>query len=392
MPGLFEDSLHLTRGKIFLCTTLIVYLVEATQIATIKSEKHKRVNFARVIMKHFKLVLCLLLVKGLLAQPTRPVDYGLRKISINDSKLGVINFYIDTTGISQKAPLFIDINGSGGLPLCVYVKGNKFEATSTTFTTENLAHTRVKYHYIILDKPGTPFCDTLSTNKGTKEYNVYEVIKDYKYSAEYTKRLSLQWRVEATKKVISYLIKSNYWNRRQIVAYGYSEGAQVVPALAVEDKRITHIAALAGSGLNQLYDGVLGWRVKAAKGEITQRQAQDSVDARLKEIADIYANPTATDKEVGGHSYLRWASFGSVAPFEQLRKLTIPVYLVAATADNSSPIYSLDYVPLEFLRLGKHNLTYDACVGCNHYLSAAATGHEPSPDYLRRILDWVDRN
>ncbi|HTE27293.1 alpha/beta hydrolase family protein [Flavitalea sp.] len=327
-----------------------------------------------------------------MAQPTRPIDYGLKTFSIADSKLGLISFYVDTTGISRKAPLFIDINGSGGLPLCIYVKGKKFEATANTFTTEIMANTKSKYHYVILDKPGTHFCDTVITNQSVKEYDVHEVLKDYKFSDEYTKRLSLQWRVEATKKVVSYLIKHKYWDKTKIVAYGYSEGGQVVPTLAAEDKRITHIAAVVGSGLNQFYDGIIGWRIKSAKGEITQQQAQDSIEASLKNIANVYKNPTATDKEIGGHSYQRWASFCSVAPFEQLRKLTIPIYMVAATADNSSPIYGLDYVPLEFLRLGKTNLTYDACVGCNHYLSGIDDGKQVSHDYLRKILDWVDRN
>ncbi len=205
-------------------------------------------------------------------------------------------------------------------------------------------------------------------------------------------QLSLQWRVEATKKVISYLIKQKFWDNTKIVAYGYSEGGQVVPTLAVEDKRVTHIAAVVGSGLNQFYDGIIGWRIKAAKGEITQQQAQDSIDAGLKNVADVYKNPTATDKELGGHSYLRWASFCSIAPFEQLRKLTIPIYIVAATDDNSSPVYGLDYVLLDFVRLGKTNLTYEPCIGCNHYLTSIDNGKEVSHDYLQKILLWVDKN
>jgi len=343
-------------------------------------------------MKYSLLVITLLCTINLTAQPTKPVDYGLKAFSLNDNKLGLINFYVDTTGIYEKAPLFIDINGSGGLPLCIYVQGKGFGAMANTFTTEIVANTKAKYHYVILSKPGTPFCDTVNTTQSVKEYDLHEALKDYKFSDEYTKRLSLQFRIEATKKVISYLIKNKYWDNTKIVAYGYSEGGQVVPGLAVEDKRVTHIAVVAGSGLNQFYDGIVGWRVKAAKGEITQQQAQDSIDARLKIIADVYKNPAATDKEMDGHSYQRWASFCSVAPFEQLRKLTIPIYMVAATADDSSPIYGLDYVPLEFIRLGKTNLTYVPCVGCNHYLASIDNGKQVSHDYLHQILNWVDKN
>ncbi len=106
-------------------------------------------------MKHLLIFALFFSAINLVAQPTKPIDYGLKAFSLNDNKLGTINFYVDTTGISQKAPLFIDINGSGGLPLCIYVKGKGFVATANTFTTDILANTKEKYHYIILDKPGT---------------------------------------------------------------------------------------------------------------------------------------------------------------------------------------------------------------------------------------------
>jgi hypothetical protein len=341
-------------------------------------------------MKYLLLPVLLLWGMGVGAQPTRPADYGLKAFSINDNKLGRINFYVDTLGLFKKAPLFIDINGSGGLPLCIYINGKGFGAVSNTFDPNITAKTKEKYHYIILDKPGTPFCDTITTLQSAKEYDLHKLIARYKVSDEYTRRLSLQWRVEATRKVISYLVKNHFWDHTKIVAYGYSEGGQVVPALAVEDKRITHVVTIAGSGLNQFYDNIAGWRIKAAKGEITPRQAQDSINASFKNIADIYKNPTATNKAFDGHSYKRWASFCAVAPFEQLRKLTIPIYMVAATDDTSSPVYGLDYVLLDFIRLGKTNLTYEPCVGCNHYLTSIDNGKQVSHDYLQKILAWVD--
>lgn len=329
-----------------------------------------------------------------MAQSVTPEGYGLKEFSINDKKLGLIQFYVDTVNIRQKAPLFIEVNGSGGLPLCLYLQGNKFVTAPVTFNEELLSKTKDKYHYIILGKPGTSFCDTLNVNLSVAEYqkNPSQIIFAHKASPEYTKRLSLQWRVQAIRAVISYLIKQGFWDKTKIVAYGYSEGGQVVPSLAIEDKRVTHIASVVGSGLNQLYDGIMSWRIKAAKGELTQLQAQDSVETSFRRIAEIYKNPTITDKETGGHSYLRWASFGTIAPFEQLRKLTIPIYMIAASRDDSSPIYGLDYVRLEFLRLGKTNLVYDTCVGCNHYLVSAENNKSTGTSYVDKILAWVQLN
>lgn len=341
------------------------------------------------------LLIALLLSKNILvAQSVTPDGYGLKEFSINDKKLGLIQFYVDTVNIRRKAPLFIEVNGSGGLPLCLYVQGKKFVTTPTTFNEELHGKTKDKYHYIILGKPGTSFCDTLALDLTVSEYqkNPSQVLFSHKPSKEYTKRLSLQWRVQATQAVVSYLISNGFWDRTKIVAYGYSEGGQVVASLAVEDKRVTHIASVVGSGLNQLYDGIMKWRIKAAKGELTQHQAQDSVETAFKRIAEIYKNPTATDRETGGHSYLRWASFGTLIPFEQLRKLSIPIYMIAASQDDSSPIYGLDYVRLEFLRLGKTNLVYDTCVGCNHYLGSPEGSKPEGPGYIDKILTWVQTN
>lgn len=337
----------------------------------------------------------LLLVKiSVVAQPVTPREHGLKEFLINDKNLGRINFYVDTVNINQKAPLFFEVNGSGGLPLCLYVEGKRFVTTPTTFSQELFNKTNGKYHYIILGKPGTRFCDTLNLDVSIEEYqrNPSQALFAHKPSDEYTKRLSLYWRVQATQAVITYLIKHNFWNRTKIVAYGYSEGGQVVPALAAEDKRVTHIVPVVGSGLNQLYDGIMSWRLKTAKGEINHQQAQDSIEVAFKRIADIYKNPTATDKEVGGHSYMRWASFGTVIPFEQLRKLSIPIFMIAATDDNSSPIYGLDYVRLEFLRLAKTNLLYETCVGCNHYLGKPESSNTSELSYIDKILAWIEQH
>jgi hypothetical protein len=96
------------------------------------------------------------------------------------------------------------------------------------------------------------------------------------------------------------MTQHGFWDGTQIVADGYSEGAQVVPALAVADKRVTHIVAIVGSGLNQLYDGIMAWRIKAAKAEISHQQAQDSINANLKIIKDIYLHPDNTTMDYEG--------------------------------------------------------------------------------------------
>jgi hypothetical protein len=325
------------------------------------------------------------------AQPLTSKDHGLKEFNIKDPKLGLIQFYVNVENLQKKEPLFIDVNGSGGLPLCIYIKGKGFGEVSFTYNDAIMNAVKKSYHYVILGKPGTPFCDSITTGQDSKHANPHALIANYKFSKEYNRRLSLGWRVNATKKVITYLIDHGYWDGTQIVAHGYSEGAQVVPSLAVADKRITHVVAVVGSGLNQFYDYIVTWRIKAAKGEITQQQAQDSINAELAKIKDIYRHPNDTRLQYRGHSYKRWASFGQNPPFELLRTLKIPIYMIVATADDNSPVYGLDYVQLDFIRLGKSNLTYDTCIGCDHFLNSTDDGKTINHDYIPKMLKWLGR-
>lgn len=346
-----------------------------------------------MLMKYFFLVLFVQFFTSVIAQPTKPEEYGLKSYTINDKKLGNIHFYIDTTGITKKKPIFLDINGSGGFPLCIYVQGKGFESLMNTFNASNLNETKEKYHYVILDKPSTAFCDTVKTTQSKKDFDAHSIVQNYKPSDGYTQKFSLSWRVDATKTVLSYLIKNSFWDKTKIVGFGYSEGAQVVPALATSDKRITHVIPVAGSGLNQLYDFIIDFRIKARLGIISERQAQDSINKYTQQIREIYENPNDTERMFEGHTYKRWASFGNSISYELLRNLNIPIYVIAATRDNSSPIFGLDYIQLEFIRLGKKNLTYDVCVGCDHNL-ANVVNEKPveHTDYFKKVLNWIDRN
>lgn len=346
----------------------------------------------KLIINNLLLVLLICFSADLFAQPLSPKDYGLKEFILNDSRLGLIRFYADTENLPKRKPLFIEANGSGGLPLCLYIKGKGFGEVVNTFNAQLQAATKKRYHYVILGKPGTPFCDSIGTNNDAEHYDKNALITGYKFSKEYNQRLSLNWRVKATEKVITYLIQHHMWDGSKIVAYGYSEGGQVVPSLAVDDKRVTHIVSVVGSGLNQFYDSIINWRIKAAKGEISPQQAQDSIDACFKQINDIYRHPNSTALQYSGHSYKRWASFGLNVPFEKLRELNIPIYMIVGTTDDHSPIYGLDYVKLEFIRLGKTNLTYEPCVGCDHFLNSNDNGKTIShQEYIPKVLKWLDQ-
>jgi pimeloyl-ACP methyl ester carboxylesterase len=328
------------------------------------------------------------------AQPVYPVDWGLKQFIIKDKKLGDISFHVDTTKLKQKAPLLIYTNGSGGYPLVIYhQKQNGGGQMLNTFDVNIIPTTKNDYHLILLDKPGVQFCDTITSN----DNDTGSLLENYPVPEYYSKNLSLTWRVEAIKAVITYMIKNGYYDGKKLVVWGFSEGGQVVPRLAAEDKRVTHVVSEVGAGLNQFYDFIMVTRIKIAKGQLTHEEGQKEIDEMFKTIQDIYADPTSTTKFFSGHTYKRWASFCLDAPIESLIKLDIPIYMLVGSADVNSPIYGLDYVPLEFLRRGKKNLTYEVCVGCDHFQnviqpsSPDEKGKSRGDEFMTRILEWLSK-
>jgi pimeloyl-ACP methyl ester carboxylesterase len=325
-------------------------------------------------------------------QPVTPADWGLKRFTLADKKNGPIGFYVDTTNIKQKAPLLIFLQGSGGYPMMFYVEGDSFAYTTSTFDVNLLSRMTKDFHFVMIDKPGLHFCDTIKSN----ERDPYKLMRNYTPPAYYTETLSLGWRVKSASAVITYLIKNKYFDNSKIIVWGYSEGGQVVPKIASEDKRVTHVVSVVGSGLNQFYDNLMSTRMKVVKGEYTHQEAQSEIDSYLYTFREIYKNPEATDKTFNGHTYKRWASFCAEDPYRILAQLTIPVYMLAGSADNNSPVYGLDYVPLEFARLKKNNLTYEVCVGCDHFQTIIESGDETlkgknvGAEYREKILRWIN--
>ena len=91
---------------------------------------------------------------------------------------------------------------------------------------------------------------------------------------------------------------------------------------------------------------------------MTHQEAQAAVDSLFTIYKKIYNDPNSTGKWYYGHPYKRWGSFCNDIPLEHLVKLEIPIYYLNGSIDRSTPILEADYIMLEFLRLGKTNLTY----------------------------------
>lgn len=335
-------------------------------------------------MKQIALIFTTMLaLSAVFGQPKTPADYGLASFSIKDKNLGNVNFYVTKNGIDTKKPLLILLDGSGNFPLYTLIKkddGSSEILGSVPFEYDKLS---TKYHVVLISKPATPFLDSLNVN------SFEEFAEEYKPSKAYNQQMSLEWRVNSASLVIDFLIKNLSVDEKNIVAIGYSEGGQVVPKLALKNKKITKIASIVGGGLNQFYDFITAERLKAQKGIISSDSAQVNIDSLQKKFKEIYNNPKATDKFWMGHTYQRWASFCNDIPLENMLALDIPILLVSSGLDENSPIFGIDYVEIEFLRKKKENLTYQVYPTCDHWFNDQKLETNRLSEMMDLVIKWA---
>jgi len=251
-----------------------------------------------------------------------------------------------------------------------------------------------QFHVAYMGKAGTPFCDTVKV----EEVKPREILENYQPSEVYIQKCGLEWQVQASLLVIDSLCNMLPISGNKVIALGVSEGGRVVPRLAVENKKITHLVCMLSGGLNQFYSSIINKRIDAATGKLSHQEAQVIVDSLFGVYEKIYRDPHSTEKSWYGHPYQRWASFCTDIPLENLVQLEIPIYMLSGSADRNAPVLQADYIKLEFLRLGKTNLTYRVLPGCEHSLYEVVVedgkerGISHRDEAFGMVVDWIESN
>jgi hypothetical protein len=345
-------------------------------------------------MKTITLLISLCLVQNLFAQGILPSDWGLRAFQIKDKKLGQVDFYVTENGLDQKKPLVFMVSGCRGLPIMLVVQTGEKSIQLGTVPPDQIKYCSEKFHVALISKAGTPFCDTLST----EEISPIKNLEEYQPSAEYIQKCGMEWEVQASSLVIDSLCNMLPILGNKIIAMGFSEGGRIAVRLADENKRITHLVSAINGGLNQFYSSIINKRIDAAAGKITHREAQADIDSLFNIYEKIYNDPHSTEKWYYGHPYKRWGSFCTDIPLNHLVKLDIPILFINGSTDRNTPVMEADYVKLEFLRLGKTNLTYQVLPGVDHsfYEVVVENGKEMGISHrqeaFKMIIDWIESN
>jgi pimeloyl-ACP methyl ester carboxylesterase len=335
-------------------------------------------------MRSFLTTLFIVLSFITIAQPaTLP---ALKEGQAYDKQIGSFNYYIASKNLKQQKPVLLFLEGSGCYPLlriindgqncCIYVN-------AISINIDSLAN---YYHVVLVSKPGVPLIDSMRVSS-------YENlnINNIPCTDTYNQQLSFEWRTKAASIALTRALAEVNANRKKVIVMGNSEGGQIAPALAAINKNVTHCINICGSGINQFYTPIIKTRMKARKGLITYEEAERQIDSLFATYAAIYNNRNATDTSWYGQTYKRWSSFTLNPPLEYYRKLQIPVYIAIGAKDENGDVLSSDYIKLEFLRLGKKNLTYKVYPAYDHFFNEIVGPNKVAhaKEVYDAALNWV---
>lgn len=339
----------------------------------------KMIHFSTLIKGAF----CFLVAILIFSKPTfaqhEEITNSWKTVSVSDDEIGKIQYHVYKNKIEKKKPLLLYLQGSKNFPLFWQNPNGKY-SSSTTLNFKSISE---EYHIILISKPNTPLVDKIEVTQSGRKY--------YPIKERYQEKYSLDWRANSADIVIDDALKSLKVDPSRIVVWGHSEGSQVAPAVAVKNKKVTHVVAMMGNSLNHLYDFILHERVAALKGKISNEKAQSNIDSLLTEYEKIYKDPKSTREKWYGETYYKWSSFSKVTPLENMLKLDIPILYIAGGADHHS-ILNMDYAKIEFLRKGKDNLTYKVFPNCDHFFLETKTdksGKKEWIDHLTEVNDFA---
>ena len=343
----------------------------------------------KLTMKRMIILMVLsIVVSQLLAQKNISDDWGFKKYSIHDEKLGLIEYFIDTIRLNEKAPLILYLQGSEGYPLILGVSSHLYGYMPIPFFPHTLKERLAdNYHFVMISKPGVPFYDSISTDSEDFSAIMLEYTRS-RIPKEYFKRISLEYRAKVASKVINKIIEEFEVDETRVVIWGSSEGGLVSPLVALKNSNVTHLVSEVGVGLNPFLMYINHYREKALKGALSYTEAQQKVDSLFVIYRDIVENPNCTEKTFSGvdldlgFTYQHMSQYLFSGSFENFLKLDIPIFIISGAKDKNVPIIFTDHLILELIR-NKKDFTYRISAEGGHEL----TGTSPYDD----VILWIEK-
>ena len=249
-----------------------------------------------------------------------------------------------------KKPLFLFRQGSLPTPFIVSDSGKFYVAAPFHFRDY-----KDEYHFVMIQKPGVRLVATQQFMDAYQKRNNNATPSEEFMSRKYLVNNYLERYVDQCDKVINYLIKQPFVDRRKVVFCGGSEGFEVGASLAGgRNKYITHTVLFSGNQGRRYEVLIQQFRERVERGEMSPEEGQEQIEKMYLIWKEICEDPTSTDKSFGD-TYRAWYSF-SQPTLPYLLRINTPLYIAYGTEDREMAP-DLDTLPLEFIANGKKNLT-----------------------------------
>jgi predicted esterase len=341
-------------------------------------------------MKKLILFFCLLLPARVFSQDLGLVD-GLasRHFRLSEMK-DSIDFILVNGKIDTIKPVLIFCQGSTPIPLVIqYADGAKFIPVLSAFNYEQLA---AKYHLVVISMPKTPF--EVQIQKLNKLYMyVLDTARFESLNPDYLAGNYLENYVSRAKKVINYLYKQKWVNKKQTVIAGHSQGAKVALETAVNNKKIYKLGFFSGNPFGRTDQYIRLERYLSIIGKKTRAESQAMINYYYEVWKDVTKNPKHPEIKYGDPN-ITWTSFDKPL-LNDFLKLKIPVYVAYGTEDFRSVM--CDLLPIYFVSAGKDNLTLKPYVGLEHNFMELDKNRDPISDKIhwQEVMDnfvqWMEK-
>ena len=270
-----------------------------------------------------------------------------------------IEFILLNGNIDTIKPAIIFCQGSTPIPLVIrYPEGDKFIPSINNFDYQKLSK---DFHIIVISMPNTPF-----------EVDLQKLDKDFMYvidkekfqdlSPSYLNNNYFENYTNRAKKVINYLYKQKWVEKKRISIVGHSRGSKIAIKSSVGNKKIYKVAFLSGNPFGLIEQYIRSYRRQADLGEITVKKGQESIEEIYIAWRKINEDPNSVKRNFGDPDKT-WTSFHH-SLLEDFLKLDQPIFVGYGTEDVKAIL--CDLLPLFFIQKHKDNLTIKPYLSLEH--------------------------
>ena len=328
-------------------------------------------------MKNTLILFLLFLQNTLFAQADVAKKLGFTTFFIGnkDEKIECIVADLD---LSKPKPLAIFVQGSGAMPLFLFDTVKKDTTFMMPFDVKKYAQ---DVRFVFIHKRGIP---TLGDIDG--KYFDFE-----KMSLEFLEHEKLENRVKRIEKVVDFLSKQKWVDKKKIYLIGHSAGYRVTADVAAKSKKLAKVVCMSANPFSRNIQYVREQRLKMHRGEISDTLATNNLDTIFTQYASSLNYKFDESQAKYTAFYASDISYNKTFSIDNLLKINVPLLITYGSADIGA--LDNDMIPYFFIQKNKWNFEMKCYPNLEHnYLKLDKNGkilERHWQDVLDDVVKWL---